>query len=62
MDDPFKQPLYDPSKPRPEPEPPDPFTAPFDPGPNDPFTQPEPPDPYAPPSDPDEIIEIPIPS
>ena len=60
MDDPFKQPIYDPSKP--EPNQPDPFTAPFEPGPDDPFSQPVPQDPYAPPNDPDEIIEIPIPS
>lgn len=63
MSDPFKQPIYDPSKK--DPGEPDPFTSPFEPSPDAPFTapfEPSPSDPYAPPDDPGELIEIPIPN
>jgi hypothetical protein len=55
--DPFKQPIYDPSKR--EPQRPDPFESPFESPPN-----PEPSDPSVNPEEDDdgELVEIPIPS
>lgn len=52
--DPFKQPIYDPSKRDPDQD--DPFSSPFNPGPDDPFS---PPDPNG---DDEELVEIPIPN
>jgi hypothetical protein len=53
--DPFKQPIYDPSKRDPERD--DPFSTPFNPGPDDPFAPPPPAR-----GDDEELVEIPIPN
>jgi hypothetical protein len=55
--DPYKQPIYDPSKRGPN----DPFTTPFNPGPDDPFSPSQPDEDDEDDDDDEEPVEIPIP-